>query len=167
MTLRRGGGDGAVLVEGVVCQSQEEQSIDVVVDNEPNEKLSGSIRLDVRISDVSNQKMLKGLQELLKYNKSNKVEYSSPVVDVAFGRRKPYLVTNRDRTKLSCASRDAEVQRSVTVPQAHCVINNNLNQKQSEAVDMALAMEDIGIIHGYATLLYLYLLTAAPNKIYL
>ncbi len=148
MTLRRGGGDGTALVEGVVCQSQEEQNIDVVVNNEPNENLSGSIRLDARISDVSNQKMLKGLQKLLMYNKSNSVQYSSPIVDVAFGRREPYLVTNRAGAKLGCASRGVEVQRSVTVPQAHYVLNNNLNQKQSEAVDIALAMQDIGIIHG-------------------
>eukprot|EP01084_Bolivina_argentea_P039703 73368_1 len=94
------------------------------------------------------KKMLKGLQKLLMYNKSNSVQYSSPIVDVAFGRREPYLVTNRAGAKLGCASRGVEVQRSVTVPQAHYVLNNNLNQKQSEAVDIALAMQDIGIIHG-------------------
>ncbi len=146
--MRKGGDDGTALVNGVVCESQGGESIDVIFSDEPKESLCGSIRLDVRISDASNQKMLKGLQNLLMYSKSGNSKRSSPVVDVAFGRKEPYLVRNRGKSKLSCGPRDAEVQRGDATPRECCVINCNLNEKQSEAVDMALAMDDIGIIHG-------------------
>ncbi len=143
MTIRRSCGGGEVLAEGVVCESQEEQSIDVMLQDEPSETLSGSLRLDIRASDKSNQKMLNGLGKLLKYNKKNDVEHYSPIVDIAFGRRKPYLITNRGRAKLND---DAAIEGSTTttVPQ----VMNDLNERQSEAVDMALAIRDIGIIHG-------------------
>ncbi len=148
MTIRRSGGDGKVLVEGVVSESQEEQSIDVMVNNEPKETICGSLRLDVRISDNSNRKMVEGLQKLLGHSKREDAKHSLPIIDVAFGRRKPCLLMRRDITKLSCAKkRDDALLGSDTMPQASC-ITNGLNQKQSEAVDMALSMEDIGVIHG-------------------
>jgi ATP-dependent RNA/DNA helicase IGHMBP2 len=128
----RGPADGPPLVSGVVYRVRE-TAIIVAVDEAPEEGMDQPLRLDKLANEVTYQRMRGTLESLLRVQNGNA---STPdgrplpggaVLEVAFGRRD---------------GRFSHPQPTWTA------INSGLDESQRAAISLALASQDMALVHG-------------------
>ncbi|GLC34608.1 hypothetical protein PLESTM_000216800 [Pleodorina starrii] len=128
----RGPADGAPLVSGVIYRVRE-TAIIFAVDEAPEEGLDQPLRLDKLANEVTYQRMRGTLDALLRVRNGTaatpdgRLLPGGLVVDVVFGRR--------------------EAQIAAAAP-AWTALNKGLDESQRSAVSLALASQDVALVHG-------------------
>ncbi|GAB4814237.1 hypothetical protein N2152v2_001283 [Parachlorella kessleri] len=115
---------GSPLTEGVVYRVKE-QSLVVAVEEMPDEGLDVPLRLEKLANTVTHQRLKAALGALRGEGGLHGV--AAPLVDVMFGRRAPKF--------------------GASVP-AWVPVNAGLDESQQRAVTLALASQDVALIHG-------------------
>ncbi|KAL4427329.1 hypothetical protein ABPG77_003238 [Micractinium sp. CCAP 211/92] len=119
----KGDGSGAPLAEGVVYRVRD-SAITVAVDDVPDEGLDVPLRLEKMANEVTYQRLRAALTCL---GGEGQRGPAAPLVDVLFGRRSPRFDS--------------------TAP-AWQPLNGGLDESQQRAVTLALAAQDVALIHG-------------------
>ncbi|KAL4440242.1 hypothetical protein ABPG75_003243 [Micractinium tetrahymenae] len=119
----KGDGSGPPLAEGVVYRVRD-SAMTVAVDDVPDEGLDVPLRLEKMANEVTYQRLRAALTCL---GGEGQRGLAAPLVDVLFGRRSP---------------------RFDSAPPAWQPLNSGLDESQQRAVTLALAAQDVALIHG-------------------
>ncbi|KAL4856486.1 DNA-binding protein SMUBP-2 [Chlorella vulgaris] len=120
----KGDGAGPALAEGVVYRVKD-AAITLAVDEVPEEGLDVPLRIEKMANEVTYQRLKAALTSLS--GEAQRSGIAAPLVDVLFGRRSPRFASTQPSWQ---------------------PLNAGLDVSQRGAVQLALAAQDVALIHG-------------------